>query len=164
MNRTANRIVTLGLAVSLGLLASPAWARDLKLTGPDGQTATLAPADVAALPHMTLTVQIEGKTNVYDGVPLLRLLERVGAPTGKSLGGPAMRDIVIVTAGDGYAAALALAEADPGFRKDQILLADRADGHALGETIGPYRLVVQGDLRGARDVRMVTSIEVRSVR
>ena len=164
MNRAGNRIVALGLAVGLGLLTSPAWAQDLKLTGPDGRTVTLAPADLAALPHVTLTVQIEGKTNVYDGVPLIRLLERVGAPSGKSLAGPAMRDIVIVTASDGYAAALALAEADPGFRKDQILLADRADGHALGENLGPYRLVVQDDLRGARDVRMVTAIEVRTVR
>jgi hypothetical protein len=70
----------------------------------------------------------------------------------------------MVTGRDGYAAALALTETDAGFRKDQILLADRADGQPLADTAGPYRLVVEGDLRAARCVRMVSSIEVRAER
>lgn len=162
MTRMGVRIAAVGLA--LGLLASPAWAQDLKLSGPDGQSASLAPADIAALPHVKLTVTIEGKTTAYDGVPLTQLLARVGAPAGKALRGPALRDVVLVTGKDGYAAAIALAETDPAFRKDQVLLADRADGQPLADAAGPYRLVVEGDLRGARCVRMVTAIEVRAVR
>ncbi len=135
MTNSVVRITALGLA--LGLLASPACAQALKLSGPDGQTATLAAADIATLPHVTLTVTIEGKSVSYAGVPLSRLLERVGAPTAKALHGPALRDVVLVTGRDGYAAALALAETDPGFRKEQVLLADRADGQPLGETTGP---------------------------
>ena len=158
--RRGVRIAALGLA--LGLLAGPVWAQDLTLSGPDGQSATLSGADIAALPHVKLTVTIEGKTTTYDGVPLTQLLARVGAPSGKALRGPALRDVVLVSGRDGYAAAIALAETDPGFRKDQVLLADRADGQPLAATAGPYRLVVEGDQRGARCVRMVSSIAVKA--
>jgi hypothetical protein len=159
--RRGVRIAALGLA--LGLLAGPVWAQDLTLSGPDGQRATLSGADIAALPHVKLTVTIEGKTTTYDGVPLTQLLVRVGAPSGKALRGPVLRDVVLVSGRDGYAAAIALAETDPGFRKDQVLLADRADGQPLAATAGPYRLVVEGDQRGARCVRMVSSIAVKAV-
>src|ERR1700722_10923621 len=160
MMRTGVRIAALGLA--LGLLAGPACAQDLTLSGPDSQAATLAPAEIAALPHVKLTVTIEGKSATYDGVHLTQLLARVGAPSGKALHGPALRDVVLVTGADGYTAALALADTDPAMRKEQILLADRADGQPLGPTAGPYRLVVEGDLRAARCVRMVKTIEVRA--
>jgi len=70
---------------------------------------------------------------------------------------------VLVTAKDGYAVALALADTDPLVRKDQILLADQADGAPMPNGVGPYRLVVEGDQRGARMARMVVSIEVRQL-
>jgi DMSO/TMAO reductase YedYZ molybdopterin-dependent catalytic subunit len=163
MHHSGIRVAILGLWIGL-LAAIPAWAQDLKLSGADGQAVILSPADIAALPHARLSVTIEGKTISYDGVPLDALLQRVGAPAGKALRGPALRDVVLVTGHDGYAAVFALAETDPGFRKDRILLADRADGHPLGDAVGPYRLVVEGDLRAARSVRMVTAIEVRAAR
>lgn len=150
------------LAFALALLASPALADDLTLTGPEGQSAVLSAADIAAMPHVQLTVTIEGKTATYDGVPLAQLLARVGAPQGKALRGPALRDVVVVAGQDGYAAVLALAETDPLMRKEQILLADRADGQPLAPTAGPWRLVVEGDQRAARCVRMVSAIAVKA--
>jgi DMSO/TMAO reductase YedYZ molybdopterin-dependent catalytic subunit len=149
----------------VGLLASfvagAAAAQDLKLIGLDGQTATLTPADIAALPHVTLTLTVEGKTATYKGVPLTDILAKVGAPSGKALKGPELRDVVLVEAKDGYAVALALAETDALVRKDQILLADASDGAPLPDGLGPYRLVVEGDQRGARLARMVTQIELK---
>jgi DMSO/TMAO reductase YedYZ molybdopterin-dependent catalytic subunit len=149
-------------ALAFGVFLAPAaWADDdLALSGPGGQSATLSAADIAALPHVKLTVTIEGKTATYDGVPLEALLERVGAPSGKALRGPALRDIVVVSGRDGYAAALALAETDPAMRKEQVLLADRMDGQPLAPSAGPWRLVVEGDQRAARCVRMVAKIAV----
>jgi DMSO/TMAO reductase YedYZ molybdopterin-dependent catalytic subunit len=147
-------------AMSLALLASTAGAQDLTLRGLDGQTATLTPQQIAALPHVTLTVTVEGKTSTYGGTPLANVLAAVGAPAGKALRGQELRDVVLVEAKDGYAVALALAETDPLFRKDQVLLADSADGAPLPEGVGPYRLVVEGDQRGARLARMVTAIEL----
>ncbi|HTX49534.1 MAG TPA: molybdopterin-dependent oxidoreductase [Caulobacteraceae bacterium] len=150
------------LAVAgLAALAGPAFGQDLTVKGLDGQTATLTPAQIAAMPHVALTVTVEGKTNTYRGVPLADVLAAVGAPAGKALKGPELRDVVLVEAKDGYAVALALAETDALVRKDQVLLADSADGAPLPEGAGPYRLVVEGDQRGARLARMVTKIELR---
>jgi len=162
MNRNARLVAALAVAMASapGLAAH---AEDLKLVGLQGQTDTVTPAQFAAMPHVQLTVTVEGKTATYRGVPLPSLLALVGAPLGKALHGPELRDVVLVSAADGYAATLALAEADPMERKEQILLADEADGQPLGDKQGPYRLVVEGDQRGARLVRMVTTIELRRI-
>jgi DMSO/TMAO reductase YedYZ molybdopterin-dependent catalytic subunit len=72
-----------------------------------------------------------------------------------------LRDVVLVSARDGYGVAVTLAETDPLFRKDRVLLADEANGAPLPDTQGPYRLVIEGDQRGARLARMVTQIELR---
>lgn len=154
-----------GLALGLALLLVPTFAaaQDLLLKGLAGQSVSLTPAELAAMPHVTLTVSVEGKTHTYAGVPLTQLLARVGAPSGAALKGAALSDVVIVTAKDGYAVALALAETDPLVRKDQIILADAADGAPMPDGLGPYRLVVEGDQRGARLARMVVSIELRQL-
>lgn len=152
------------LAVVAGFVAAsrvaPSLAADLKIDGLSGQSLVLTKDGVAALPHKDLTVTLEGKTVTFSGVPLTSVLERVGAPTGKALRGKALCDVVIVSGSDGYAVTLALAETDPMFRNGQVILADKADGAPLPETFGPLRLVVEGDLRGARFVRMVTGVIV----
>ena len=150
-------------AVVLALLCGSAHAQELRLVGLDGRAVSLSAAEVAAMPHVPLTVTVEGKTAAYRGVPLAALLARIDAPLGKALRGPELRDVVLLTAQDGYGAALALAEADPMMRKEQVILADEADGRPLGEKQGPYRLVIEGDQRGARLVRMVTDIELKRI-
>jgi DMSO/TMAO reductase YedYZ molybdopterin-dependent catalytic subunit len=155
--RPARLILPCALVVALA--ASPAaWAQDLTVTGLSGQTVMLTPADIAALPHVTLAISVEGKSHTYEGVALTDILARVGAPEGKALKGADLADAVLVTAKDNYAVALSLAETDPLVRKDRIILADKADGAPLPDGLGPYRLVVEGDQRGARMARMVVSI------
>jgi len=155
------RALAAGFAIAGSLVCTAAGAQDLALTGLNGQTATLSEAQIAAMPHMALTVSVEGKTTTFSGVPLSSLLALVGAPSGKALKGPDLADVVVVSAKDGYIVALSLAETDPMVRKEAILLADRADGAALPAGQGPYRLVIEGDLRGARMARMVTGISVK---
>lgn len=156
------RLATLlGVVLAAGPLA--AAAQDLTLTGLDGQTQTLAPADIAALPHEAATLTLEGRTQACAGVPLTLLVQRVGAPSGKALKGPELGDVVVIGAADGYRVAVALAEADALFRTEKIILADACDGAPLPATQGPYRLVVEGDKRPARSARMVTSITLRRV-
>ena len=161
MSPALRRALTFGLALILapGLAA----AQDLALKGLAGQSVTVTPADLAAMPHVTLTLSVEGKTRTYEGVPLTALLAKVGAPSGKALKGADLSDVVLVSAKDGYVVALALAETDPLVRKDQIILADKADGAPMPDGLGPYRLVVEGDQRGARQARMVVSIELRQL-
>jgi hypothetical protein len=161
ISAVTRRVSLLGLA--LILVPNLAVGGDLALRGLAGQSVVVPATELAAMPHVTLTVSVEGKTHTYAGVPLTNLLTRVGAPSGKALKGAELSDVVIVTAKDGYAVAIALAETDPLVRKDQIILADSADGAPMPDGVGPYRLVVEGDQRGARLARMVVSIELRQL-
>jgi hypothetical protein len=152
------------LIVAAGLgLAGEGRAQSVTLRGPDGQTRTVTSAELAAMPHETAALASEhGPAKHYDGVPLTLLLQSVGAPAGKALHGPALADLVVVSASDGYRVVLALAETDPGVRSEKILLADRGDGAPLPASEGPFRLVVEGDLRPTRSARMVTAIRVEA--
>ena len=146
-------------AAAMGSLAAGAApAQSIALGGLAGEKVTLAAADIAALPHQPVTLQLEGKSEACDGVPLSLILAKVGAPQGKALRGLELADVVVVGAADGYRVALALAETDPLMRGDQVFLADRCGGGALAPPEGPFRLVVLGDKRPARSARQVTSI------
>ncbi len=146
-------------ALAAAALAFPALAQSVTLKGPEGQVGVLSAADFAALPHVKMTVVQHGKTSTFEGVPLGDVVARVGVASGKAIHGPELTTVIRVTAKDGYQVVLGLAETDPGTRKGRIILADRADGAALQDD-GPFRLVVEDDLRPARSARMVERIEV----
>jgi hypothetical protein len=148
------------LAALAALFASPAFAQSVALKGPDGQTATVTAAEVAALPRVKFTFAAHGQSHEYEGPLLIDVLARVGTPTGKAIHGPEMADVILVSASDGYQVAFGLAEADPGTRANRMILADRMDGAAISATDGPFKVVVEGDLRPARSARMVTAISV----
>ncbi len=150
----------IAIAAALAALASPAAAQTLALKGPTGQTMNISTADLAAMPHVGFTFDAHGQRHAYEGVPLIDLLAKVGAPTGKALGGKALAHAVRTTSSDGYQVVFGLGEVDPGTRPNRIIVADRADGAALGAKDGPFKLVVEGDLRPARGARMLTLIEV----
>ncbi|MGA7216916.1 MAG: carboxypeptidase regulatory-like domain-containing protein [Candidatus Sulfotelmatobacter sp.] len=125
----------------------------------------LSPAQFRALPHVTITVH-NGHTNAvekYSGVALATLLAKVSAPLGDALRGDAMTSYVVATGSDGYAVALSLAEVDPSFHADQVIVADIRDGQPLGKT-GPFQLIVSDDKRPARWVRNLDSITLHSGR
>lgn len=147
-------------AAVLALAASPAFAQSLALKGPDGQTATLSAADLAKLPRVKFTFDAHGQKHDYEGPLLIDVLAKVGVATGKPVGGKELASVVLVTASDGYRVALGLGEADPATRPNRIIVADRADGAPLAAKDGPFKLVVEGDLRPARSARMVTEIAV----
>ncbi len=134
------------------------FARDaLDVAGPSGAF-VLSAADLAALPRHRVTLDIHGTQHVFEGAALIDVLARGGAPHGEAMRGPALADVVLVTARDGYQIALALSDADPGISPHQIIIADRMDGAPIAED-GPLRLVVEGDLRAARSARQVARIE-----
>lgn len=155
MVRPAALVALLAVALS----GAPAWALDV--VGLDGGSVTLSAKDYAALPRTTLTIVQHNKRHTFQGPLLSNVLKFVNAPVGEALRGRELTDVVIVTATDGYQIVLALAETDPAVRKQKILLADKMDGAALGEKDGPYRLVVEGDLKPARAARMVARIELK---
>lgn len=86
----------------------------------------------------------------------------VGAPQGQALRGPALADVLIVTAQDGYRVALSLAGVDPAISPQRTIIADRKAGQPLDPHEGPFRLVVEGDKRPARSARQVVSVELKA--
>lgn len=157
------------LSAVLALAAVPASAQSVavrpvnvvvNVTGPAGQVTRFDLGALAAMPQAKATLTAHGETHVWEGPLLIDVLAKAGAPTGQAIRGAEMADVVLITGQDGYRVALGLAEVDPGVRADKFILADRVDGHPIEGKDGPVRLVIEGDLRPARSVRMVRSIAV----
>lgn len=126
-----------------------------------GQTLTLEGQDLAKLPQIKLDAEDhDGNKHEYEGVKLRDVLTKAGVATGNDLRGKEMTDYLIVEASDGYRVVFSLAELDPDFGNMQAILAKSVDGQPLGAKEGPLRLIVPGDKRQARWVRMVTTVSV----
>jgi hypothetical protein len=149
------------IAVFLLFVAQAACAADLTVIGLTGQAVTVTTKDLAALPSISATGGPPAAGR-YQGPALASLLALVGAPSGPTLKGRAMRDYVVVTGSDGFSAILSLAETDPGMHRGAVIIADGVGGAPLTAKEGPYRLVIEGDLKPARSVRNVVRIELKA--
>jgi DMSO/TMAO reductase YedYZ molybdopterin-dependent catalytic subunit len=118
------------------------------------------PVALAKLPHVTVQASDHGVNGNWSGVPLSAILSAAGAPLGEALRGKNMGLYVRISAADGYRVVYALAELDPLFRAEPVILADRHDGKALGAKEGPLRIIAPTDQRPARWIRQVTRIDV----
>jgi len=67
---------------------------------------------------------------------------------------------VVAEGSDGYRAVFSLAELDEDFAGETVLIVDSVDGQPLGADQGPLRLMIPGDKRQGRWVRMLKSITV----
>ncbi|HTZ74803.1 MAG TPA: molybdopterin-dependent oxidoreductase [Candidatus Aquilonibacter sp.] len=123
---------------------------------------TLSLDQLRALPHVTIEVmnEHEHKQEAYEGIPLVDLLKRAGAPQGEQIRGALMTTYVIAEGSDGYRALFSLAELDAAFQDSGVIVADRMGGAPMSGDIGPLRLIVPHDKRPARWVRMLQSIIV----
>jgi DMSO/TMAO reductase YedYZ molybdopterin-dependent catalytic subunit len=72
-----------------------------------------------------------------------------------------MRPRFYMISSEVYRAVFALAELDPAFQDNHVLVAITMDGKPLDDKAGPVRIVVAQDKRPARSVRMVATITVR---
>jgi DMSO/TMAO reductase YedYZ molybdopterin-dependent catalytic subunit len=132
----------------------------LTVTGDFPMPLKLTADDLAKMPRQTVTVdEPDGSQATYDGVPLVKVLKRAGAPLGSQLREEALASYLIAKAKDGYQVVFTLAEVDPQFANQSILLADRRNGAALPSNQGPLRLEVGNDKVGARAVRLLESIQ-----
>jgi hypothetical protein len=151
----------LSLSLLTGLLYSQAPPAVLSVQGDIASPLSLTADDLAKMPRETASVPAaDGNKIVYEGVTLLAVLQKAGAPFGKQLRGKVLSTYVLAKAMDGYQVIFTLGELDPDFGNETILLADKRDGKPLGDKQGPFRLVCPNDHEGARSVRMLTSLEV----
>ena len=164
-----------GAAFALFVSAAPALAqapaaavatptRTLVIAGDVTKTLTLMPADLKTLPRTRVEVKEDARTIVYEGVLVGELLTRAGAPAGADLRGNAVASYVIASATDGYQVVYSLAELDPGFTSNDVIVADTVDGKPLFDYQGPFRMVAPKDLRGARSIRMLERLELVRLR
>lgn len=148
--------------------ALSAFAQDhaatIEIGGAVKQPLTLSADDLAKMPRATVKTTSNGIETTWEGVWLHEILKRAGVPLGNELRGKALASYLLVQAKDGYEVVFSLAEIDPSFTENQVLLADKADGKSLVGSQGPFRLVAAKDKPGARSVRMLTRIEVVQLR
>jgi DMSO/TMAO reductase YedYZ molybdopterin-dependent catalytic subunit len=173
MSNAARRTTTMGLSLLLvtllalasNAIAAPQSARasapSLVIKGAVKQEVSLTLADLKAATRVKLSAKgHDGAMHVYEGVALQTLLAKAGVAAAADLRGKNMALFVLAEAGDGYRAVFSLAELDADFAAESVLVADTADGKELGSDQGPLRLVVPGDKRQGRWVRMLKSIVV----
>ena len=156
------------LCLSLLPFAAFVLAQDgniaVQVTGAVKQPLTLTAEDLAKMPRASVKTSSDGIETSYEGVWVHEVLKRAGAPQGAALRGKALAGYVVAQAQDGYQVVFSLAELDPAFIDNQILLADTANGKALFGSLGRFRLVAPKDKPGARSVRMLTTLEVVQLR
>ncbi len=164
------RFPGLGAVLALvALLAAPAFVAAqapaaLAVTGAVEQPLRLTSEDFARMGRVEVTTTSGGLETRYEGVWIHEILEAAGVPLGNALRGAALTTYVLATAEDGYQVLFSLGELDPGFKDNQILVADRADGRPLYGDDGSFRIVAPLEGRGARSVRQLTSLELVRLR
>ncbi len=155
------------LCLSLLLFGALVSAQDqvaVRVTGAVKEPLTLTAEELAKMPRASVKTTSDGIETSYDGVWVHEVLKRAGAAQGTALRGKALAAYVLAQAQDGYQVVFSLAELDPAFVDNQILLADTANGKPLFGSQGRFRLVVPKDKPGARSVRMLTTLEVVQLR
>jgi DMSO/TMAO reductase YedYZ molybdopterin-dependent catalytic subunit len=143
--------------------ASPAAdtaATTLIIGGDVATPLTLTPADIKGMPRTSVTVREGDRQIRYEGVLAGELLQRAGAPVGRDLTGKAIATYVRASATDGYQVVFSIAELDPAFTANEIIVADTVDGKALPDQQGPLRIVAPHDSHASRWVRMLQRIDV----
>lgn len=170
MHHMQPRAIRLVVALAAAVLIAAASPRaqsapqTLTIAGDVGTPLSLTPDALKALPRTRVEVEEDGRTVGYEGVLVGELLKRAGVPLGAELRGSAIASYVVASATDGYQVVFSLAELDPQFTANDIIVADTIDGKPLFAYQGPVRIVAPKDARGARSVRMLERLEVVRLR
>jgi hypothetical protein len=128
------------------------------------KTLTLQPADLAAMPHETVSV-INGHTKVsetYSGVPISAILAKLGLPFEKANEHTLLRTYFIAEGTDGYKVLVSAYEAISPVHQGLVLVADTVDGKPLDKD-GAFKLVISEDKRPQRWVQNLKSVTFKTV-
>ncbi|HEX7138891.1 MAG TPA: molybdopterin-dependent oxidoreductase [Vicinamibacterales bacterium] len=155
---------TLAPCLAASQPATTAATGTLTVGGDVKDSLTLTPSDIKGMPRTTVTVSEEGREVKYEGVLVAEILKKAGVPLGREMSGGAVASYVLAGAKDGYQVVFSLAELDPGFTSNDIIIADTVDGKPLFDYQGPLRIVAPHDKRGARSIRMLQTLNVVRLR
>ncbi len=122
----------------------------------------LSLADFRSFPRSTIRVcGSQGETLRYDGVLLIEILRRAGAPIG-GRNKEEVRTYVEAVSRDGSRVIFSLAELDPAFAGSNVLVADTLNGTVSPQT--GLLLVAATDKVTLRSVQQLITIRVRRLR
>lgn len=148
-------LIVAGLSVKAQSQTSP-----LTIIGTNGNKTTFSTEALLKLPQTSVrSTDKQNKMHVYKGVSLFSLLKTAGVTDG-SPKGPDLRRIVWAKARDGYKVVFSMAELNPIFNPNTIIVALTCDGKKLSLDEGPLRLMVQGAKKQARSARQLELVEV----
>lgn len=132
----------------------------IRVAGAVHTPSTLTEAQLAAMPSRTVQVRFGtekgGEQHSETGVPLLDLIDRAGPVLTPGRKHDVMSVGILVVGSDGYRALLSYGEISPDAGDRPALLATSQDGAPLGNP----RLVLPGDVKGARYVSGVVELDV----
>ncbi|MGV3601251.1 MAG: molybdopterin-dependent oxidoreductase [Dyadobacter fermentans] len=155
---------TLLCAMLMCALVTQVHAQTTATLTVSGEVATpleLKPQDLVAMKQNSQKVKDrDGKEHEFKGVALIEILEKAGVTTGAKLRGENLAKYALITAADGHEVLYALAEIDPEFTDQVILLATEKDGQPLPSGEGPFRIITAKDKKPARWIREVRSIKI----
>ncbi|HEY6974939.1 MAG TPA: molybdopterin-dependent oxidoreductase [Chitinophagaceae bacterium] len=134
----------------------------VKVYGEVTKSLILYADDLAKMKRSTVTMKDhDGKEHNYTGVAIREIFERAGVTTGTRLRKENLTKYLLVKCTDGYQVLFSLAELDSSFTDRIAILADTSDGKPLSADIGPFRLVVPGEKKGARSCFKVQELLIK---
>lgn len=137
-------------------------AAAVKVVGEVITPLTLTAADLAAMPRTEASAKDkQGVMHRFSGVSIADILNKAGVTTGKQLRGENLSKYLLVSCADGYQVVFSLAELDSSFTDRVVILADQEEGKPLAAGIGPFRLIVPGEKKPARNCFQVTTLAIR---
>ena len=157
--------ITPGLFLLLFLhsTAQPNTAKPfVKVDGEVAKSLTLNIGGLSKMKRSTVTMKDHnGKEHSYTGVAIQEILEEAGVTMGIQLRKENLSKYLMVKCADGYKVLFSLPELDSGFTDRKIILADSSDGAPLSADIGPFRVVVPDEKKGARSCFKVQELSVK---
>jgi DMSO/TMAO reductase YedYZ molybdopterin-dependent catalytic subunit len=140
-------------------------AATVKVTGEVLKPLTLSAADLASMPRITAVARDkQGVEHSFSGVALAEIFKAAGVTTGRQLRGENMAKYVLVTGADNYQVVFSLAELDSSFTDRVVILADEMEGKPLAAGVGPFRIIVPGEKKPARNCFQVIAIAIKSAK
>lgn len=137
----------------------------LRIQGEVERPLTLTVNDLARFKTTEVKAKTkDGKDHLFTGVDLVTLLDSAGVTLGSELRGNNLTKYVLIKAADGYQVVFSLAEVDPEFTNQVVLLAYLVDGKPLPKGEGPFRIVAPSDKKQARWTREIVSIKIVSAK
>jgi DMSO/TMAO reductase YedYZ molybdopterin-dependent catalytic subunit len=132
-------------------------AQTISIGGDVEKPMTMSMTDIEKLPATEVKGKDkDGKEHVFKGANLFDILNAATIPSGAK----SFMAYVHITAADDYKIIFTLAEIDPAFTSQPIILATSVDGKPLAKGEGPFRVVAPNDKKHARWIREVTAIKL----